>query len=532
MPGPEVLGEDTSLHRKLVWLTLFRILLVTSLLGGTAALGWRHVAGGAATGSPLYGLVLATYLASLASAWWLRHGGRLLLLAYLQIGFDVATASAVVAVTGRAESVFVFMFSLAIVNGSILVGRRGAGAALVLSLLAYSGLHAAVAPRLSEVPWALVLVHAGAFVATSALAGYLAEQLRRTGERLAERESDLATITALHESIVQSVTSGLLTVDAGGRITFLNRAGEQMVGLTHAEVVGRPARPRFEAILTDTARAETTWQAGPGRRLQLGYSTFPLRSRDGLHLGKAVIFQDLTELRSMEERVARSERLADLGGVAAGLAHELRNPLASMMGSVEILRQSPGMATEDRRLTEIMLREAERLDQLVAQFLAFARPAEPQRAPVDLAAVAGDTLAVFAHDPCAAGIELAPALRPARTVGDPDQIRQVLWNLLRNAAQATAAPAASGRVVRVTTDSDADGAALLVVEDTGPGIGPEDRERIFLPFFTTRHHGTGLGLATVQRIVDAHGGTVTLESEVGAGTRFTVRLPGPRAQGG
>jgi len=518
---------DTSLHRKLVWLTFFRLFLVTVLLGGTAVVSWRSGAEGAGVTGPLYGLVIGTYLASLASAWWLRRGGALERLATVQIAFDVATAAAVVALTGWAESIFVFMFSLAIVNGAILLFRRGAVTALVLALVAYVGPVLTLAPRTTGLPWALLFVHAGAFAATAALAGYLSEQLRRTGERLAERESDLAAITALHESIVQSVTSGLLTLDAAGRVTFLNSAGEQLTGLSASEVVGRPAAPRFGDFLTGAARAETPFETSWGQRKHFGYSTFPLLSKDGDHLGRAVIFQDLTALRAMEERVARSERLADLGGVAAGLAHELRNPLASMMGSVELLRQSPGMASEDRRLTEIMLREAERLDQLVTQFLAFARPAEPRRVATDLAALVGETIAVFAQDPVAVGITLARQLEPAPALVDPDLIRQVLWNLLRNAAQATTASGAVGRTVGVSTRADGDGAALLAVQDTGPGIPPDDRARLFLPFFTTKRHGTGLGLATVHRIVDAHGGSVSVESEPGEGARFTVRLPAP-----
>ena len=519
--------DDTSLHRKLVWLTFFRLLLVTVLLGGTAVVSWRAGDESDPITTPLYGLVIVTYLASLGTAWWLRRGGRLTLLANLQIVFDVAVAGAVVSLTGFAESIFVFMFSLAVVTGSILLYRRGAVTAAALALVTYLGLQFGAAPRTTVQPWSLFFVHAGAFAATAALSGYLSEQLRRTGERLAERESDLAAITALHESIVQSVTSGLLTVDAAGRVTFLNRAGEQMTGLSLAEVVGRPAPPRFAAFLTGSGRAEAAVAAADGRRLQFGYSTFPLRNSAGQVLGHAVIFQDLTDLRAMEERVTRSERLADLGAVAAGLAHELRNPLASMMGSVELLRQSPGMAVDDLRLTGIVLREAGRLEELVTQFLAYARPAEPQRLRVDLAGVVADTVAVFANDPAAEQVTLVQRLEPAPVHADPDQLRQVLWNLLRNAAEAVAAGGGAGREVRVSTAAEPGGGAVLRVEDQGPGIAPSDLERLFLPFFTTKRQGTGLGLATVHRIVDAHGGTVVAESGIGpgAGARFTVRFP-------
>src|SRR5512142_967759 len=180
----------------------------------------------------------------------------------------------------------------------------------------------AFAPGREKLPWGLLLVHSGAFAVTAALASYLAEALRRTGEQLAAREGDLAAITKLHESIVQSVTSGLVTLDPEGRITFLNHAGEQMLGVPVRELRGRHADGLLAAFGVDTARGETDYVSPAGQRLRLGYSSFRLLGRAGEAVGTAIIFQDLTQLRAMEERVARSERLADLGRLAAGLAHE------------------------------------------------------------------------------------------------------------------------------------------------------------------------------------------------------------------
>ena len=527
-PADAAGGEaaDAGLARKLVWLTLFRIISVTVLLGGTAVVTWRAPDDGGVT-SALYGLVIGTYLASLGSAWWLRQGRALVPLAYAQLAFDVATATAVVAFTGGAESVFIFMYSLGIVNGSILLFRRGAMTAGGMALLAYVGLELVEAPRLAAVPWTLIFVHAGAFAATAVLAGYLSEQLRRSDQRLAERESELATITALHESIVQSVTSGLLTIDSAGRVTFLNRAGEQMLGLSWRELVGRRAEPWLGDFHMDTARGETDVLRPDKTRMRLGYSTFPLLEREGVPRGTAVIFQDLTQLRAMEERVARSERLADLGELAAGLAHELRNPLASMMGSVELLRGAL-LGAGDHRLLDIVLREGGRLEHLVTEFLAFVRPSPPRREPFDLAALVAEALEAFEHDPAAVGVALLRELEPTRAVGDPDQVRQVLWNLLLNAAQAlpvASAPGIGRGRVRVACRPRLDGGVELAVEDDGPGIATADRERLFTPFFTTKPDGTGLGLATVHRIVDAHGGSLTVDSAPGKGARFTVWLP-------
>jgi two-component system, NtrC family, sensor histidine kinase PilS len=510
------------LYRRLVWLTLFRLVLVTVLLGGTVVVGWRQALDADRVETPLYGLILATYAGSLAVALLLRAARRLGTAAAAHVLFDVLLAGGLVALTGRSESVFLFMFLLAIVNGAILLGRRGAAASLLLSLGVYA-VTLRAGGHLRGVPGTTLWAHGAAFVATAALAAYLAEQLRSTGERLAARESDLADVTALHGAIVQSVASGLLTVDAGGRITFLNRAGEQITGLSGAQVVGWPAEATLPGFAEAVRRGEIEWTNARGERLMLGFSRFPLFGQGGRDLGSAVIFQDLTALRAMEERVRRSERLADLGRVAAGLAHELRNPLASMAGSVELLSSSEGLRRDDQRLMAIVLKEAGRLEQLVARFLDYSRPVPPRLQPHDLAQVAAEVAEVFAADPSAARVRVARALAPVTVLGDPDQLRQVLWNLLLNAAQALQGGPGGTIVLRCGPDG---AGGRLEVEDDGPGIAQADLARLFTPFFTTKPGGTGLGLATVHRIVEAHGGAVEVAPVAPHGVRFTVRLPG------
>jgi two-component system, NtrC family, sensor histidine kinase PilS len=510
------------LHRKLVWLTLFRLATVTVLLGGTAVVNWQFGPRATATVAPLYAAVAVTYAASLAFALLLHLRRAAAAVAIAQVALDVGIATAVVAATGLSDSVFVFMYLLAIVNGGVVLHRPGAVAALALALAAYGGLVLAFHPS-PEAIRATLFVHGSAFVATAALAGYLAEQLRRTGERLAESESDLAAVTALHESIVQSVTSGLLTLDRRGRVTFLNRAGEQLTGLALADVVGNPGERWFPEFGTEP-RGETSFVNARGERRLLGYTLFPLLGARGRSAGRAVIFQDLTELRAMEESVQRSKRLADLGQVAAGLAHELRNPLASISGCVELLAGAQGLSADDQRMLGIVLRETARLDGLLTRFLAFSRPMPPQRRRVDLASVVAETLDVFAGDPAAAGVAIGRSLAPTPARCDPDLIRQVLWNLLSNAAHAVRGTGRTGRIA-VSCSAEPGGGAILEVADDGPGIPPEDAARIFTPFFTTKPAGTGLGLAEVQRIVDGHGGTIALETAPGAGTCFVVRLP-------
>jgi two-component system sensor histidine kinase PilS (NtrC family) len=519
-------GHDPGrppLFGRLLWLTLFRLVLVTILLGGMAVIGWRERLESGEGRSPLYGIILATYAGALAVAVLLRRTGPLRAAAAAHLAFGVALAAGLTALTGGPESVFLFMFLLAIVDGAILL--HGWGAALALGL-ALGGYGAALwwAGTLRWVPATTLWVHAAAFTATALLAGWLTEQLRTTGERLAASQSDLADVTALHEEIVQSVQSGLLTLDGAGRVTFLNRAGEQLTGLAAGAVRGLPVAKLFPGFVEDARRGETEWAGRDGQRRILGFTSFPLAGARGGSRGQAVIFQDLTGLRAMEEAVRRGERLADLGRVAAGLAHELRNPLASMSGCVELLQAAPGLRPEEGRLLGIVLREAARLDQLVTRFLAYSRPAPPQLAQVDLPQLLGEVVEVFSHDPVASRVRLERQLQPATQVCDPGQVRQLVWNLLVNAAQALQGVPGGG-TIRIRCAPGASGGASVVVEDDGPGIAAADQAKLFTPFFTTKVGGTGLGLATVHQIVEAHGGSVIVGAGDPRGARFTILLP-------
>jgi len=412
------LNRDPGLHRKLVSITFFRVVMVAVLLGGTAIVGWREEPDVQRGLAPLFGLTGVVFAASALMAVALRRRRADPLLAYAQIALDVGIATGVVAMTGRAESLFLFMYSIAVVNGGILLFARGAAAAGLLSVVSYLAVNSRVlgAPAVSPVT---LFTHGAAFAGIAALASYLAEQLRFTG----------------------------------------------------------------------------------------------------------------TRLREMEDAVERSRRLADLGALAAGLAHEIRNPLASMSGSIELLRGCVSAGEDERRLMEIVLREAGRLNELVTQFLAFARPTPPRRRPTDLAALLGETLSVFRNDPQAAGVTLEGALEPSVADCDPDQLRQVFWNLLTNAAQAVGeVHPAGGGAIRVRSRNTEDG-AVVEIEDDGGGMDREALGRLFLPFFTTKPRGTGLGLATVHRIVDAHGGAIRVHSERGKGSRFTLVLPAPQSEG-
>jgi two-component system sensor histidine kinase PilS (NtrC family) len=363
-----------------------------------------------------------------------------------------------------------------------------------------------------------------AFILVGALSSFLAEQLQGARSQLQRSETRLEALEAIYSAVVRSIASGILTLGEDGRITYLNPAAELLTGLSDHAARGQP----LSTLLPDLAasilrprergRPEVHLRAYDGRERILGYATAPLA---GGASGQVILFQDLTELRQMEEAVRRADRLAVVGGMAAGLAHEIRNPLASMCGSIEVLGASPGLDGQERRLMNVVRNEAERLEALVREFLSFARPLSPTFEPLDGARVVTETVDLFRQEVAERGIELVVrADAPVWVRADPGQLRQVLWNLLGNAADATER---GGRVeIRMARQA---GEGVLEVTDTGQGIPDEDLQRIFDPFFTTKERGTGLGLAIVHRIVEAHSGHLSVRSQVGRGTTFRVVLP-------
>jgi two-component system, NtrC family, sensor histidine kinase PilS len=531
--------------RTLTYLMLFRVGLVSVLLAATVLISLSGPAPEElARPYSLFvlGLIVLTYGLTLVYALLLKRVGRPSTLGYAQIGADLVITTALVHATGGAESAFTFLYLLSIISASVVLtftGSLGAAAVaavlyMVAAILGHAGLlppvwGQRVLPAASSAQefGRAVAVNLSAMGAVALLAGNLARQLRRAGERLASQEERYSDLAARSEDVIRCLTSGLVTVDPARRITSFNRAAAEITGIAAERALGQPVAtllPAFADLEVTTPgrdRVEIEIARPDGARVPLGVSVSALTDRVRAEVGRIYNFQSLSELKRMEQTVKRAERMAAVGQLAATMAHEIRNPLASISGSIELLRGS-AQDDDDRKLMEIVLREVERLNRLIGELLDFARPRQVERARIDLGVPLRDALAVFGHERAEITIEAASD-GPVWALADATQVQQLVWNLLKNASEAMPA----GGRIRLSLRREATGTAktaVLRVSDEGKGVSPELRERIFEPFFSTKTHGTGLGLAMVARIVQDHEGTVEVVGD-GDGATFEVRLP-------
>jgi two-component system sensor histidine kinase PilS (NtrC family) len=393
-------------------------------------------------------------------------------------------------------------------------------------------------PSLGDLAYAGLLNVLGLLLVTL-LAGNLSARLLSAGGQLRLAEASAATLARLNDDIVRSLSSGLLSTDLDGRIRTINPTGLEMLGMQSESLVGEPVGLVLEIDVKPTigelgqasarlTRAEARARRKDGSRFPVGYSINPLSNIDGTAIGALVLFQDLSEITRLREVAARQERLAVLGRLSAGLAHEIRNPLGSISGSVELVRESPRLNDEERRLLSIILDEVERLDDLVATMLQVGRPREPQRHDRDLRHTVDAVVEMARRGPAATKrvcMERTVPSDPVMAWVDDDHVRQVLWNLVKNALQASP----PGTTVRVAAKSTPDGGAVLEVSDEGQGIDSGQRDKVYNMFYSERTHGAGIGLALVRQIVDAHGGTIEIQSEQNQGATFIVTFPPRRA---
>jgi two-component system, NtrC family, sensor histidine kinase PilS len=376
-----------------------------------------------------------------------------------------------------------------------------------------------------------------AFLVVGLLAAWLAGRQTLSEVQMREATHALASLRALHERIVESIRSGVITTDLEWRVYTANRAAEEMTGYGAADLRGQDVsilfgdiRARIEESLAAVAaghaspRYESECLTPEGFLVKLGYNISPLYSERGETTGLVITFQDLTDIRSMEETSRRQERLSAVGRVAAGIAHEIRNPLAAMRGSIQVLRSELEADAPQRELMDIVLSESDRLNRIITDFLTYARPRKFSLEETDLREPLRETFALLRHSPeMLDGHRLEEELpgEPLVAMADVEGIRQVFWNLARNALKAMP----DGGTLRAEMGLSAGRSVRITFADTGRGMTPAQVERLFEPFSSSTTGGTGLGLSIVYQIIRDHGGTINVRSRQGHGTTIAIELP-------
>ncbi len=545
------------LYTRLLNLIVSRLVVISILLSLAVAMARADASWANADINPQPLVLLAVGVGFLSVVYftWLRMSEQYLWQAYVQLLGDVLAVTWLTYQMRDSAFPLVPLYLVIIFVAAMILPRMGTIVIGVSCAAAYVGLLLSFKVGLLVGGYAIVeqnerylqnnpLLYVVAILALTVLGGQLAERLRRGDAELEAAARDLAQLRALNERIVESIKSGLVTVDLQGKIITFNRAAEEITGHRAQAMRGKRLQEvfgdlsqKFDLTAISGAfpsvhleketfhRFEADCPAADGRSLHLGFAVSPLISESGKATGYVFSFQDLTEILKLEEEIRRQDRLAALGKMAAGIAHEIRNPLAAMRGSIQMLQSELQLDDEQNKLMRIVLRESDRLNRTIEDFLRYARPRPLQLTSLQLDRLISDTLALLQH---------SPETRPEHTftlqsppdlptiVADGDQIKQVVWNLARNALQSMP----HGGELRIVLTPLADQIEIRLI-DNGMGFPADNLERPFEPFNSNREGGTGLGLAIVYQIVSDHGGRIYLRNRTDgvSGAEVSVLLP-------
>ena len=544
------------LKGKLQTMMVLRVVLALLFLLVTV---WLQLRSPSKTYTSFYSIYVFAFtigVVTIVYAALLRHLTNLIRFAYVQVAIDIVLISTVVYMSGGIASYLYILYYISVIGSGIIIGRRGSLFAATFSSIAYVFIlytdYLGVLPEgyrfliSTKVIWfdllSTLATNVLALYSVAFLIGHLAETTVRVERELEEKEIDLENLESLNKELVENINSGIMTLDQEGRITSFNKGAEEITGYSLKEVYRSKAADLFDIFSEDSLDAIPQGFRGEEEVIVKDGSTkflgFTVSQGKGGDMSKIVIFQNLTELKSMEKQLRRDEKLKALGELSAGLAHEIRNPLASISGSIQVLRDALKLKGADKRLMEIVIKETERLNELITDFLLFARPEQKDKAVFDVSKVIEETISVFSNSPEASNISIGCKLEGSAYIkGNSRQIRQVFWNLFLNASQAMK----DGGLLSITLDHIKGDAAQMgsldsyddesssfveiIVADTGMGIDSEDISMIFDPFYSTKDSGSGLGLAIVYRIVKSLGGTIYVSSKEGQGITFRLLIP-------
>lgn len=538
------LPERTDdLSRRLLWLIAARTVILILGLNLARPLGIIPDRLGSLPFLPFFNIFAVTLAFGYLALWWSgRQPARQL---YLQIAVDLCIATVVVTQTHGSQSPFVSFYLLIIIYCSLTLGRNGGVIGAALSTILYAGVIAlghlgmltvAGGPTELNALTFRISLHALGFFSVAFLGANLSQRLRVVQAELEQKIDSLEQLQRLTNHIVSSIRSGLLTTDLDGHITLFNSAAEELTEKPRATAIRRSIREVIgDGLWSKVHGADLFRDARPlrheewlvlpsGSKRFLGYSVSPLMNHERELIGYIVSFQDLTDIKRLEEEIRLKDRMAAIGRMAAGIAHEIRNPLAAMRGSVEILRSHLNLSGADGRLLDILIRESDRLNKFVEDFLIFAKPAQCARKPLDLVPLLRDSVLLLKNSPEVRdkhAIELRIASGQIPITGDADKLRQVFWNLAQNALRAMP----SGGQLTIEARTAPDGGGEVAFQDAGTGMTEEQKAHLFQPFHSNFTGGAGLGLSIVFQIIEDHRGKIHFDSEPGRGTRVVLNLP-------
>ncbi len=465
---------------------------------------------------------------------------------YVQVVADAGFVSLLVYITGLYDSFFSFLYIIVMILGSLELYMAGGFVAGIVSSLFYTALIYLQYKGNLSIPigdytrsidfqefFVHIMAHDFGFILSGILSGFLGNELKRSKMQVEKKDTDIKQLEDFNQNIIENIESGIMTTDVNKKVTFVNRMALKILGYTRDEILGRELKDSFPGLDfgrekggAKGKRLEYVFKKKSGKSMFLGFSMSYLKDGTGSEMGMILIFQDLTSVKEMEDRIKLADRMGMLGELAAGLAHEIRNPLASIAGSAQMLMENEEKGSSEGVLLDIIEKESIRLNNLIKDFLTFARPDVKGFSPVNLGelcreVIRGVTISCDNGKKVTIGLDVKD---DHSVIGDGEKLKQVMWNLLLNAYQAVD----DGGSVDVSVSMGMNGGkkyCSVGVKDDGPGISEEGKKRIFDPFFTTKEGGTGLGLAVSSRIIQIHDGYFELESSPGKGSTFTIYLP-------
>ena len=553
---------QSELYGRLKALMFLRLLFVSLLLGASIFIQVKQP-------QTYFGFIQTTHFLLIAAVYFLtfvyaiifKFLKNLVWLAYTQLLADTFIVTAIIYVTGGIGSIFSFLYMLTIINGSIIVYRKGAmviasSSSILYGLLLDLQYYGVIHPLGASGPYAvqyhspyiffLILVNITGFYLVACLSSYLSEQARKSRVELKAKQVDIDKLEVLNESIINSITSGLIVLDGQNRIILLNPAAEGIFSVKNAQAFNKKLDQVFPFLEDKLSGVQQTshqsaervppfidlsYLDSNGGKRHLRLSISPLRLQQADQKGSVLIFQDMTEMMKIEEEMKKVEGLALVGELAAGIAHEIRNPMASISGSIQMLRDGLSENDVSSRLMDIISREISRLNRLLNNFLLFARPKKANFQEFDLHQEILESLELFKnshHWNGKMGV-FTDFCDPIRLKSDPEQLKQVLWNLFQNACQAMPDGGSLCVITRLNPDTSRPDRKQveISVRDTGSGLDDRVLNKAFTPFFTTKEEGSGLGLAIVKRIVEGLNGEVIARNHSEGGAEVSILLPVP-----